>query len=140
MSVFESRHTTAQLRRLQLLLLAMILWDALALVASMTFGSPLAEIDGDRIGGVLAARVTFSGAVLVPMVIYLYALARNPQRHRGVIWAAVVEQGAAALFAVYHVAVKDINVEGAVVPLVVALVLLVGLLINMPRAYPQAST
>jgi hypothetical protein len=50
----------------------------------------------------------------------------------------VVEQGAAALFAVYHVAVKDINVVGAVVPLVIALVFLVALLINMPRAYVQA--
>jgi hypothetical protein len=138
MSAFESRHTTAQLRRLQLLLLVMILWDALALIAALSFGGPLAEIDGNRIGGVLAARVTFSGAVLVPMVMYLYALARNPLRHRGVIWAAVVEQGAAALFAVYHVAVKDINLEGAILPMVVALVLLVGLLINMPRAYSQA--
>ena len=46
----------------------------------------------------------------------------------------------AALFAVYHVAVKDINVEGMIVPLVVALVLLITLLINMPRAYTQASS
>ena len=50
----------------------------------------------------------------------------------------MVEQGAAALFAVYHVAVKDINVEGMVVPLIVALVLLIALLVNMPRAYAQA--
>ena len=138
MSAFESRQTTAQLRRLQLLLLVLILWDLLAVVTALTFGSPLAEIDGDRIGGVLAARVTFSGTMLVPIVMYLYALARNPLRHRGVIWAAVVEQGAAALFAVYHVAVKDINLEGAIVPLVVALILLIALLINMPRAYAQA--
>jgi hypothetical protein len=34
--------------------------------------------------------------------------------------------------------VKDINLEGAILPMVVALVLLVGLLINMPRAYSQA--
>jgi hypothetical protein len=140
MSVFESRQTTAQLRRLQLILVAMILWDVLAIITSLSFGGPLAEIDGDRIGGFLAARLTFSGAVFVPIVMYLYALARNPLRHRGVIWAGVVEQGAAALFAVYHVAVKDINVEGAVVPLVVALVFLVALLINMPRAYTQAPT
>lgn len=140
MSAFESRQTTAQLRRLQMLLLVMILWDALALIAALSFGGPLSEIDDDHIGGVLAARVTFSGAVLVPMVMYLYALARNPLRHRGVIWAAVVEQGAAALFAVYHVAVKDISLEGAIVPMVVALVLLVGLLLNMPRAYAQAAS
>ena len=139
MSAFDSRQTTAQLRRLQLLLVAMILWDILAVITALSFGGPLAEIDGDRIGGVLAARVGFSGAVLVPIVMYLYALARNPLRHRGVIWAAVVEQAAAALFAVYHVAVKDINVEGMIVPLVVALALLIALLINMPRAYSQAS-
>ena len=139
MSAFESRNTTAQLRRLQLLLMAMILWDLLAIIAALSFGGPLVEIDGDRIGGVLAARLTFSGAVLVPMVMYLYALARNPLRHRGVIWAAVVEQGAGALFAVYHVAAKDINLEGAIASIAVALILLVGLLINMPRAYTQAA-
>ena len=139
MGAFESRQTTAQLRRLQLLLLVMIVWDVLAVIAALSFGSPLAEIDDDRIGGILAARVGFSGAVLVPIVMYLYALARNPLRHRGVIWAGVVEQGAAALFAVYHVAVKDINVEGTIVPLVVAVVLLIGLLINMPRAYAQVA-
>ena len=140
MSLFESRQTTAQLRRLQLLLMAMILWDVLAVIAALSFGGPLAEIDEDRIGGVLAARASFSGAALVPIVLYLYALARNPLRHRGVIWAGVVEQGAAALFAVYHVAVKDINVEGMIAPLVVALLLMAGLLINMPRAHIQAAS
>ena len=72
MSAFDSRQTTAQLRRLQLLLVAMILWDILAVITALSFGGPLAEIDGDRIGGVLAARVGFSGAVLVPIVMYLY--------------------------------------------------------------------
>jgi hypothetical protein len=137
MSAFEPRLATAQLRRLQLLLVLMILWDFISLLGTLSFGGPLMEIDGDRIGGILAARAAFSGPYLMPIAIYLYALARNPMRHRGVIFAGVVEQSAAAFFAVYHVAVKDINLEGAVIPLVVALVLTALLLVNMPRAQAQ---
>ena len=49
------------------------------------------------------------------------------------LWLGVIEQGATALFAVYHTAVGDIDFEGMVLPLAVAAALLVLLLTNMPR-------
>jgi len=45
----------------------------------------------------------------------------------------------AALFAVYHAAVKDIKVEGMILPLVVSLALTVLLLTNMPRGQTTTS-
>ncbi len=124
---------SSQTRRLQLLLLVLILWDALALLAELSFGGPLFEPSEDKIGGVLAARGSFGGAALVPLIAYVYALLRGPVRHRGVFWLGVLEQGATALLSVYHTAVGDIEVEGMVLPLAVAAGLLVLLLVNMPR-------
>ncbi|HLF76818.1 MAG TPA: hypothetical protein VJB57_04950 [Dehalococcoidia bacterium] len=127
----RSAHAT---RRLQLILLAMIAWDLLALAAELSFGGPLLKIDGDKLSGILAARASVGGAAVVTIVMYLYALVRGPVRHRGVLWAGVLELGAGALFAVYHVAAGDIKVEGMIVPLVVSAVLLVMLLLSMPRS------
>ena len=134
MSTLDQHQHTLQLRRLQLLLLLMILWDVLAVLAEISFGGPLMKVSGDHIGGVMAAKTSMSGAALVPVCLYLYALARNPMRHRGVIWAGVVEQGAAAAFAVYHFVASDIKVEGMVLTLVVSVVFLLLLLANMPRS------
>ncbi|HEX5371000.1 MAG TPA: hypothetical protein VFY10_16470 [Dehalococcoidia bacterium] len=134
MTSFEAQQSNLQLRRLQLLLLLMILWDLLALLAEISFGGPLMKVSGDHIGGFMAAKTSMSGAALVPICLYLYALARNPMRHRGVLWAGVVEQAAAAAFAVYHLVASDIKVDGMVLPLVVSAVFLLLLLVNMPRA------
>lgn len=134
MSTLESRQTTAQLRRLQLLLLFMILWDLLALAGELTFGGPLIGLDEGEIDGVLGARASFAGAAVVPIGLYFYALVRGAARHRFVLWCAALEQGSAALFGVYHVAANHIELEAALVPLVVAVVLLVLVLINMPGA------
>ena len=123
----------SQNRRLQFLLLLLIVWDALALAAELSFGGPLFEPSDGEIGGFLAARGSFGGAALVPLVAYLYGFARGPLRHRGVLWLGVIEQGATALFAVYHAALGDIDFEGMVLPLAVAAALLVLLLTNMPR-------
>ena len=137
MSTVDFRQSSTQLRRLQTLLILMVLWNLLSFGVELSFGGPLFKIEGDKIAGYLAARGSFSGAMLVPVGLYLYALARNPLRQRGVIWCAVLEQGAAALLAVYHIAARDILLEGAALPLVVSLLLLVLLLVNMPRAQPQ---
>src|SRR4051812_34629933 len=134
----DSRHSPHAARRLQLLLLAMILWDVLALVAELSFGSPLFKIDGHKITGVLAARGSFDAAMAVPMAVYIYGIVRGPLRHRGVLWVGVVEQAATALAAVFHVAAGDITVGGIIVPLVVSMVLLVLLLLSMPRGQPVA--
>jgi len=138
MSTLESRQSTAQARRLQLLLLLMILWDLLALAGELSFGGPLVKLEEgeirSEIEGVLGARVSLSGAAVVPIGLYFYALVRGAARHRFVLWCAALEQGAAALFAVYHVAANDIDLGPALVPLIVALVFLVLVLINMPGA------
>ncbi len=111
----------------------MVVWDALALIAELSFGSPLFKVSGDQIGGVLAAHGSFGGAMVVPLALYVYTFVRGPLRYRGVLWLGALEQSAAALFAVYHAAAGDVKVEGIIVPLVVSGALLVLLLVNMPR-------
>jgi hypothetical protein len=138
MSTLETRQSTAQLRRLQLLLLVMIVWDLLALAGELSFGGPLIKLEDGEIDGVLGARASFAGAAVVPIGLYLYALVRGPARHRFVLWCAALEQGSAALFGVYHVAAGNIDLAPALVPLVVAIVLLVLVLVNMPNAARQA--
>jgi hypothetical protein len=138
MSTLESRQTTAQLRRLQLLLLVMILWDLLAIAGELSFGGPLIKLNDGEIDGVLGARASFAGAAVMPIGLYLYALVRGAARHRFVLWCAALEQGSAALFGVYHVAASDIDLAPALVPLVVSITLLVLVLVNMPNAARQA--
>lgn len=138
MSAIDGRRSNLALRRLQALLLLMLLWDLLAVLAALTFGSALMKIDGDEVGGFLAAKLSFSGAGLVPMGVYLYGLVRNPLRHPGVLWVGGLEQAAAVLLSAYHVGANDIKPEGAILTVVVSLVLLVLLLINVPRGEPRA--
>jgi hypothetical protein len=140
MTTYDSRRSVSSVRRLQLVLLLLIAWDVIALLAELSFGGPLLKISDDKIGGWLAARGSFSGAATVPIGLYIYAFVRGPIRHRNILWVAVVEQGAAALFAVYHAARNHIELEGTVLPLVVALGLLVFLLVSMPRGQPATST
>jgi hypothetical protein len=132
MSAVDS-HSASTSRRLQVVLALIFFWDLLALIASFSFGTSLMKVSNDQIGGLLAARAEFNGAIVVPLGLYLYAIVRGPLRHRGVLWLAALEQAAAALLAVYHVAGNDIKVEGMILPLVVALFLLVVLLVWMPR-------
>jgi hypothetical protein len=47
----EGRPSNANLRRLQVLLILMLLWDLIGVLASFSFGSSLMKIDGDEIGG-----------------------------------------------------------------------------------------
>ena len=119
--------------RLQLVLLLVIIWDAIALLAELTFGGALFDISGDKIGGLLAARGSFGGATIVPLTLYIYAFVRGPMRYRGLIWVSVLEQAMVALFAVYHLAVEHIKPEGVIAPLVVSLGLVVLILVNLPR-------
>ena len=134
MSTLESRQSTAQLRRTQLLLLLLILWDLMALVGELSFGGPLIKIDDGQLDGILGARASFAGAAVMPICLYFYALVRGSSRHRFVLWCAALEQGAALLFGVYHVAANDIELAPALIPLAVAGTLLVLVLINMPGA------
>jgi hypothetical protein len=134
----EGRPSNANLRRLQALLILMLLWDLVAVLASFSFGSGLMKIDGDEIGGLLAAKASFSGAGIVPIAVYFYGIVRNPIRHPGVLGVGVVEQAAAILASLYHVVANDLQIEGAILTVVVSVVLLALLLVNMPRGDTNA--
>jgi hypothetical protein len=131
MSSLNSTFTNT--RRLQVILVLLIVWDVIGLLAEISIGGPLVKLSNGEVDGVLAARASLSGAYIVPILVYFYALVRGPARHTGVLWLGVFEQGAAALFAVLHVAASDLSVDGMLLPLIVSLVLMVLLLINMPR-------
>jgi hypothetical protein len=129
----QTRHSPAASRRLQLVLLLMMAWEALLIVAELSFGSAMFEIDGDKIGGLLGARSGFSGAAVVPIALYGFAFTRGPLRHPSILLVGVVQQVAAILFGAYHVAVDDVELSAYVVPLAVSLALFALLVVNMPR-------
>jgi hypothetical protein len=68
----------------------------------------------------------------MPMFIYIYAL-RAPLRYRGLLYLAVLENAAAILFCVFHLAVGNLEVEGAFVTMLVSAIFLVAFLVNLPR-------
>ena len=123
----------ANLRRLQGLLALMIAWEILALVAELSFGGPLFKTSGEEIGGLVGARSGLGGLAIVPLSIYAFVLFRGPSRYGGLLWFGVLEQGATALLSVYHLAIDDVTVAGAILPLVGSMMLLVLLLALMPR-------
>jgi len=129
----DSRRGLSPRLRLQSVLLLMIAWDAIAVLAELTFGGPLFKISEAKISGWIGARGAFGGIAVVPLVLYSYALVRGPVRYRGLLWVGVLEQTMAALFGVYHLAVHDVKPEAAVAPIVISLGLVVLLLTNMPR-------
>jgi hypothetical protein len=135
MNLTETRRSFPTGRRLHFVLLLLILWDVIGLVAELSFGSFLVQVSDNEIEGALGSRVSLSGASLVPLAVYVFMLARGPIRHRNLIWVAVVEQGAAAFFAVFHIAAGDIEVTYAAIPLAVSIGLLVLVLMNMPRQH-----
>jgi hypothetical protein len=79
MSSLDSRRPNAG-RRLQVVLLLFALGDLLALPAGLSFGGPLYGASGDRLDGLLATRGSLSGMALVPLGLYIYAIARMPSR------------------------------------------------------------
>ncbi len=129
-----SRVQTVNLkRRLQLVLLMMIVWEGLSLLAELSFGGPLFKISGGDLGGILAAHGGFGGASIVPMVLYIYAFARGPLRYRGVLWLGALEYAVAAFLCVFHVVRHNISFGDVIVTFVVSTAFVVLLLINMPR-------
>jgi hypothetical protein len=138
MSRVETARGLSPRVRLQLVLLLLIAWDLIGLLAELGFGSPLFKVSGDRVTGILAARGSFGGALVVPLTLYIYALIRGPMRYRGLVWIGVLEQAMVVVFAIYHTAANDIRVAGAVAPVVVSSALIVLLLLNMPRG-PETS-
>lgn len=132
MNSFEPRSLTSIVQRLRLLLFLMVVWHGLAIITELSFGGPLFEISGDKVGGFLAALGSFSGAAVMPMFIYIYAL-RAPLRYRGLLYLAVLENAAALLFCVYHLAVGNVEGQAVVATMVVSAVFVIAFLLNLPR-------
>ncbi len=119
-------------KRLRLILLLMAVWDILGFLVQLYTDSFAFRVEGDM-EGFLAARA-FSGALIVPAVVYLYAI-RDPLRHRAVLWLAAIEQLVAICAAVFHLAADDFGVGSVIVPLAVAIAFLVLVLVNYPRGW-----
>lgn len=128
----QSRHigrpNPASNARLQLLLLIVAAWNALSFLLELA-NTRFVRVDG--IDGILGARA-ISGATLVLAIAYVYA-ARNPVRHRFIIWLALIEQFVALFSYMFHWASGDIGGGEALLPIAIAAVLLVLLLVNLPR-------
>jgi hypothetical protein len=132
MSTDSTRRVSSPRVRLSFVLLLLIAWDLLAIIAELTFGGFLFDISDDRIGGVIGAKGSFGGAAVVPLTLYFYALVRGPLRYQGLVWVGVLEQAATMLFAVYHLALRDIRPESAFIPMAISMALIVLILLNMP--------
>ena len=114
--------------RLQLLLILLAAWDLLAFLLELT-NTRLLKVGG--IDGVLGAR-SVSGSMAVLAIAYIYA-ARNPIRHRFVLWLASLEQFVAMFAATFHWARGDLGAGQAVLPILAAATFLVLLMTNLPR-------
>jgi hypothetical protein len=114
--------------RLQLLLILLAAWDLLAFLLELT-NTRLLRIGG--IDGVLGAR-SVSGSMAVLAIAYIYA-ARNPIRHRFVLWLASLEQFVAMFAATFHWARGDLGAGQAILPILAAAAFLVLLMTNLPR-------
>jgi hypothetical protein len=119
--------------RLQLILVLLAAWDLLAFLLELT-NTRLLRIGG--IEGVLGAR-SVSGTLAVLAIAYLYA-ARDPIRHRFVLWLATLEQFVALFSVTFHWARSDLGFGEAVVPIFLAAGFLVLLLTNLPRQTDSA--
>jgi hypothetical protein len=113
--------------RLQLVLIALAAWDAIAFVAELVRSSFL-EVGSD---GILGGRA-FSGTTLVLAIAYLYA-ARDPMRNRFVLWIASLEQVIALFSMAFHWARDDTSTGDIWLPMLAAAIFLVLLIGTLPR-------
>ena len=122
------RSSATSQARLQLILVVLAAWDLLAFALELT-NTRLLRIGG--IDGALGAR-SVSGTLAVLGIAYLYA-ARDPIRHRFVLWLATLEQFVALFSVTFHWARHDLGFAEAVLPIFAAAGFLVLLLTNLPR-------
>jgi hypothetical protein len=114
--------------RLQLVLILLAAWNLAAFIFELLNVGPI------RVGvveGVLGARA-IGGATGVLALAYI-AAARDPLRHRFVLWIATVEQFVALFSAGFHWARGDVAAGEAALPIVAAAVFLIALLSSLPR-------
>lgn len=114
--------------RLQLLLVLLAAWNLLGFLLQLA-NARLIKVDG--IDGLLGGRAV-SGSAAVLAIAYLYA-ARNPVRHRFVLWLASLEQLIAVFAMTFHFARGDLRFGETVAPIIVAVVFLVLLIMYLPR-------
>lgn len=122
------RPNPASQARLQIILVALAAWDLLAFLLELT-NTRLLTIGG--IHGVLGAR-SVGGTTAVLAIAYLYA-ARNPIRHRFVLWLASLEQVVAVFAYGFHWARGDVGFGSAAVPVAAAAIFIVLLVANLPK-------
>ena len=119
--------------RLQLILIVLAAWNIAA------FAFELLNVGPIRVGeieGVLGARA-LAGETLVLALAYIYA-ARDPMRHRIILWVATLEQFVALFTAGFHWARGDVSGSEALLPILAAAVFLVALVSSLPRTADDA--
>jgi|CXWL01.1.fsa_nt_gi hypothetical protein len=114
--------------RLQLLLVVLAAWNLVAFLFELFNVGPI------RVGaieGLLGARAV-GGATGALALAYIYA-ARDPLRHRVILWVATLEQFLALFTAGFHWARGDVSGGEAALPIIIAAILLAALVVSMPR-------
>lgn len=114
--------------RLQLILLVLAAWNAVAFLFELLNMGPV------RVGeteGILAARA-LGGATGVLALAYVYA-ARDPMRHRTIVWLATIEQFVAIFTAGFHWATGDVAAGEALLPILAAALFLFAIITSLPR-------
>lgn len=119
-------------RRLQLVLVLLALWDILGGLVPFVSSDAVFQVE-QGVDGLLAAR-PFSGALFATALVYLYG-ARRPRRHPPILWLAVFEQLVAIVSTFYQWGADNIDFEGVVLPVVVAVLFLLAVLVQYPRGW-----
>lgn len=122
------RPDAASQARLQLVLVALAAWDLLAFLLQLVNAGLVKAHDVD---GLLGAR-SYTGATAVLGIAYLYA-ARNPIRHRVILWLASLEQIVALFSTTFHWARGDLSAGESIITIAAAAIFLVLLMTNLPR-------
>lgn len=122
----------------RVILLLLAAWDLLGAATQLLADNALFSLQGQTVDGVLAAR-GFSGALVVPAIVYIYAL-RHPDRYHQVWWLALMEQVVAIASYFYHLGADHYGLEDAAVPIVASLILLVLVVLKLlPLERPEAA-
>ncbi len=129
--------TTLRQPRVVLILLAV--WAIIgALTEFFTSSGLFVDLQGRELDGALGGRA-LSWEAIPLAVLYLYS-SRDPVRYQRVFWLALVEQSAAIIANIYHLAAGDFSLESVIIPIAgaSALGLLVFLHLFEPRE-PEAA-
>lgn len=114
--------------RLQLILLVLAAWNAVAFLFELLNMGPVRV---GEIEGILGARAV-GGATGVLALAYVYA-ARDPLRHRTIVWLATIEQFVAIFTAGFHWATGDVGAGESALPIIAAALFLLAIITSLPR-------